>query len=538
MTFTRRVFNKTLLLAGAGMTLPAGAFAQSGAGAGQGEPVAGGTLTIAYFPEPTQLVAINTSAGGPQFVGGKIFDGLVSYDYDLTPKPALAKDWTISADGLEYVFNLRPGLKFHDGKALTSKDVAFSILRLKVAHPRGRASFAHVESIDTSDPLVARLKLSKPAPSLISALAASESPIVPQHIFETFKPEENPKPDQIIGSGPFVLKEWVAGSHILLEKNPDYWDAPRPYLDRVIIRLISDAGARAAALETGEADIGHNPVPLSDLERFKTLPGLHVDDTVYAYAGQQNQLVLNLENQYLKDLKVRQAIAHSIDIDALIRIVLYGYGVVSPTPISPGLAKFHNPDIKAAAFNPALAEKLLDEAGYPRKDNGRRFKLRVTTNPFNPSAYSDFISQALVKIGIETEIQKFDFGTYVKTIYTDRAWDLATESLSNTFDPTAGVQRVYWSKNFKIGLPFSNASHYESAEADRLLEAAAVEPDVEKRADFFKQFQVVIARDLPVINLVQPIQPVVGSIKVKNYAPGAEGLSGNLAQAYIDPAAI
>lgn len=527
MTFSRRDFHKIVLAAGAFVALPGGSYAAAET------PVAGGTLKIVYFPEPTQLVAINTSAGGPQFIGSKIFDGLLTYDYDLTPKPSLAKEWSISPDGLEYVFKLREGLKFHDGKPLTSADVAFTILRLKEAHPRGRAIFAQVTEVDSSDPLVAKLKLAKPSPGLITALAGSESPIVPKHIFETFKPTDNPKPDQIIGSGPFVLKEWVPGSHLLLERNPNYWDAPRPYLERVIIRLINDAGARAAALETGEADIGPNPVPLADLERLKSIKSLKVDDRIYAYAGQQNQLVINLENPYLKELKVRQAIAHAIDIKALINVVLYGYAIPSPTPISPGLAKFHNPEISFAKFDTSRAEKLLDEAGYPRKEGGKRFKLRVTTNPFNPQAYSDFIAQALSKIGIEPDIQKFDFGTYVKVVYTDRAWDLSVESLSNTFDPTAGVQRVYWSKNFKIGLPFSNASHYENPEVDRLLEAASAEPDIEKRAQYFKEFQVIIARDLPVINLVSPIQPVVGSVKVQNYATGAEGLSGNLSRAWL-----
>ncbi|MGO4560263.1 ABC transporter substrate-binding protein [Mesorhizobium sp. 2RAF21] len=527
MTFSRRDFHKIALAAGAFVALPSGAFAAAE------EPVAGGTLTIVYFPEPTQLVPINTSAGGPQFIGAKIFDGLLAYDYDLTPKSSLAKEWTISPDGLEYVFRLRDSVKFHDGTPLTSADVAFSILRLKEAHPRGRATFSQVIDIDSSDPLTAKIKLAKPSPALITALSGSESPIVPKHIFETFKPADNPKLEQIIGSGPFVLKEWLRGSHLLLEKNPTYWDAPYPYLDRIIIRLINDAGARSAALETGEVDIGPNPVPLADLERLKTVSTLQVDDRIYTYTGLQNQLVINLDNPVLKELKVRQAIAHAIDIKALINVVLYGYAVPSPTPIGPGLAKFHNPDIPFANFDTALAEKLLDEAGYQRDAGGKRFKLRVSTNPFNPQTYSDFIAQALTKIGIEPDIQKFDFATYVKVLYTDRAWDLAVESLSNTFDPTAGVQRVYWSKNFKIGLPFSNASHYENPEVDQLLEAAAAEPDVEKRAKYFKDFQVIIARDLPVINLVSPIQPIVGNVKVRDYARDGEGLGGNLSRAWL-----
>jgi peptide/nickel transport system substrate-binding protein len=122
----------------------------------------------------------------------------------------------------------------------------------------------------------------------------------------------------------------------------------------------------------------------------------------------------------------------------------------------------------------------------------------------------------------------------VKTVYTDRAFDLTSETLLNSFDPTIGVQRVYWSKNFKVGLPFSNASHYENPEVDRLLEAAAVEQDRDRRRDQFNQFQALIDRDLPALNLVAPQEIVVYNERVKNYAPGGEGLNGNFAGLYLE----
>ncbi len=527
MTLSRRRFNQLAFAAGSFAVLPVGAFAEGTA------PVQGGTLRIAYHPEPSQLVAINTSAGGAQFIGSKIFDGLLSYDYDLNPQPSLAREWTVSEDGLEYVFHLQPGVTFHDGQPLTSADVAFSLLRLKEAHPRGRVTFANLANVDDSDPLVVKLTLTKPSPALIIALSVSESPIVPKHIFEAIPPAENPQPSQVIGSGPFTLGEWSPGSHILLDRNASYWRQDLPRLERVIIRLISDPAARAAALETGEVDIGEHPVALSDLDRLKNIASLQVDDRIYAYAGPLNQLAINLERPELQDLKVRQAIAHAIDVPALINIVLYGYAVPSPTPIPPSFSKFHDPSIGFATFDPQLSEKLLDEAGFPRKNGGTRFGLRITNNPFNEPGYADFIAQALRNIGIDAEIQRFDFATYVKTVYTDRAWDLAIDALSTTFDPTVGVQRVYWSKNFKIGLPFSNASHYENPEVDRLLEAAAVEPNVDKRAQFFKEFQAIIAADLPVINLAVPLRPIVRNTSVNDYAADANGLVGNVAQAWL-----
>lgn len=536
MTISRRLFNQMLLLAGASTALPVAAL-PFGAHAAEPAPVAGGTLNVVYYPEPTQVVAINTSAGGPSTIGPKLFDGLLAYDYELNPKPALATEWSVSPDGLEVTFKLRPGVKFSDGHDLTSEDVAFSILRLREAHPRGRITFQNVTGIDTSDPHVVKIKLSKPSAPLLTALAATESPIVPKHVFEALKPSEDPSIAQIVGSGPFLLKEWVKGSHIILEKNPAYWDAPKPYLDRIVFRFIEDSGARAAALESGEVDIGPNAVALGDLERFKALPQFVVDTTVFAYSGPLQQLILNLDNEYLKDLRVRQAIAHAIDLDRLNDIVFYGYGRVSPTPISIVNTKYFDPDVKAAAFDPALANRILDEAGYRRGADGFRFKLRLTNNPYNPPEYSDFLKQALAKIGIDATIQKFDFATYVKTIYTDRNWDLSTESCGNIFDPSAGAQRLYWSKNIKKGLPFSNGTHYSNPEVDQLLESAAVELDETKRKALFFKFQEIVAQELPIINLVAPPTIIIARKTVKNYAPGGEGFSGSFADTYIDPAA-
>ena len=121
-----------------------------------------------------------------------------------------------------------------------------------------------------------------------------------------------------------------------------------------------------------------------------------------------------------------------------------------------------------------------------------RVPLRLTYNPFVDPRFADFIRQSLRRVGIDAVVQNYEFAAYVKAVYTDRAFDMTLESLVNAFDPTVGVQRVYWSKNFRIGLPFSNASHYQSAEADRLLEAAAVENDLEKRRQLFFEFQKVV----------------------------------------------
>jgi peptide/nickel transport system substrate-binding protein len=529
MTIQRRDLNRLLLLSGAAAMMPAVAQAAPGT------PVSGGTLNWAYYPDPSAIIAINTSSGTGQAIGPKINEGLLWYDYDLNPKPLLATAWSISPDGLRYTFHLRTGVKWHDGRDFTAEDVAFTILRLQQAHPRGRITYQNVTTVETPDPHTAIIVLSKPAPYLITALGSSESPIVPKHVYETFKPDEQPKLGQTIGTGPFILKEWVAGSHLLFVRNPNYWDSPKPYLDRVILHVIVDPAARAAALETGEIDIGANHVPLADVARLQANPKLVVDTTTYAYSGPQQQLFFNLENEILRNQKVRLAVAHALDLRKLVDVALFGYGDVSPSPISVALPKWYDPSIKPYPFDPKLAQSLLDEAGYRRGPDGVRFKVRLARNPFLPSSYSDFIRQSLGTVGISAQIINVELASYLKTVYTDRAWDLTIESLSNTFDPTLGVQRAYWSKNFKVGLVFSNASKYANPEVDALLEAAAVEPDEAKRRALWYQFQAIIHRDLPGIDLVAAGAQIVASNRVHNFAPGAEGINNSFGDIWLDP---
>ncbi|MGY2047863.1 ABC transporter substrate-binding protein [Methylobacterium sp. JK268] len=527
MTLTRRDLTRLLASGAAGAVLPGAARAAG--------PVRGGTLNWVFFPEPQAIIAINTSSGTGQTIGTKINEGLLSYAYDLSPRPQLATEWSISPDGLRYRFALRRGVTWHDGAPFTADDVAFSVWRLREAHPRGRITFANVTEVLTPDPHTAEIVLSRPAPFLITALAGAESPIVPRHVYESLRPADSAPASRTFGTGPFVLKEWVPGSHLLFERNPHYWDEGKPYLDRIVMRIITDPAARAAAFEAGEVDLGLNPVPLADLARLKALPKLVVDTTTYAYSGPQTQLFFNLDTPLLQDLRVRQAVAHAIDLKALLAAVYFGYGTVSPTPVSVVHPKFHDATLGPVPFDPRRAEALLDEAGQRRGAGGVRFPLRLTVNPFLEGRYGDFVRQSLSRIGIAVDFQRYDLATYLTRVYQDRAFDLTIESLSNTFDPTLGVQRAYWSKNFKRGLPFSNAAHYADPEADRLLEEAAVERDEDKRRALFVAFQRRIRADLPSVDLIAPSGVIVAHRKVKDYAPGAEGLTGTFADLYIDP---
>ena len=497
-------------------------------------PTFGGTINYLVEAEPPTLVTIAHTAGASTRISPKITEGLLTYDLDFKPVPVLATSWDVSPDGLRYTFRLREGVKWHDGRDFSAADVAYSLKLLRENHPRGRGTFANVTEIQTPDANTVVLLLGKPAPYLLAALDASESPIVPKHLYEGVDVLTNRNASAPIGTGPFRFKEWVKGSHVVVERNPDYWDGKKPYLDRIVFRFIPDTAARAAAFEAKELDIGGGPpVARSDIARLLKLPHLAGETRGYDYNGAFTQLFFNFDNPILRDRRVRLAIAHAIDLDLLLQAVWFGYGQIATTAISPNLKAFHDPSIARYGFNVGKANQLLDEAGYPRKSDGKRFTLRVFNNPYFGKGSADFLRQALTKIGVGVDLQIFDFTTYISRTYTNRDFDLTVEALANTFDPTLGVQRIYWSKNFKIGLPFSNASRYANPAVDTLLEAAAIEPDTEARARIWKDLQKVLHDDVAAVNLIVPQGVTIYNKRVKNHTTTIVGVNASFADVYI-----
>lgn len=529
MSLTRR---QLLVYAGATTTLlqltPRFSFADE-------TPVRGSTLKMHIAIEPPILVNLTHTAGAAVYITAKVTEGLLSYDPDLKPLPQLATAWAVSDDSLTYTFNLRKGVKWHDGKDFSADDVVYSLQTLKASNPRGRATFANVATIVALDPHRVQLTLNKPAPYLLSALAACESPIVARHIYGDASPQTHANATAPIGTGPFVFKEWVRGSHVILERNPDYWDAPKPYLDRIIVRFIADSAATVAALEAGEIDISTGGVPLSDIERIKTNPRLGIEDRAEPYINGITRVEFNFDNPWLSRHEVRVAIAHAINLDFIRKTIFLGYGKTLYGPISPDMKHFYAPDLPRYGFDVAKANQLLDDAGLARDSNGVRFKLTLDPLP-GPETYrrtADYIKQALAKIGIQVTLRSQDFATYVKRVYTDRDFDFTLNGMSNLFDPTVGVQRLYWSKNFQPGVPFSNGAHYSNPKVDQLLEAAAVETDVNKRFALFAEFQKLIVEDLPDLGISTAVNPIVYDKRVSNFFIGAEGLGNNAAQIFI-----
>ncbi|CAH2602694.1 ABC transporter substrate-binding protein [Rhodovastum atsumiense] len=496
----------------------------------------GNRMVIVLDYEPPTLVSLTNVATPALTVSGKVTEGLLQYSETLDPEPELAASWEIAPDGLTYTFHLRQGVRWHDGRPFTSADVAFSIELLRKVHPRGRGTFANVTAIETPDAATAVLRLSRPAPYLIKALAASESPIVPRHIYEGTDPAANPNGNAPVGTGPFRFKEWVRGSHILYERNPDYWVPGLPKLDQLVVRFIPDAASRSIAFETGAVDIGYRtPVALSDLERLRQLPSLAFEPRGNSYSFNVTRLEFNLQNAHFARPQLRQAIAHAIDRAVIARTVYYGYATICHSPIAPGLAQFHDPAPTPYPYDPRAAERLLDAAGYPRGADRVRLRLTLDYNPIGSDTrrLADYIRAALSRVGIAVEVRSQDLSSFIRRVYTDRDFDFTLNGASNLFDPTVGVQRLYWSKNRIKGVPFSNGTWYHNPRVDELLETAAVENDPARRVALFREFQQIVAAEVPDLNLVQPTFLTIHNRRVTDHSLTANGIESNLARARV-----
>lgn len=477
------------------------------------EPKRGGTLTYTYHPEPTALSTIATTAVPVAIASSKIFESLLEYEGPaLTPKPGLAQSWTVDANQRIYTFKLRPGVKWHDGVPFTSADVKFSIEKIvRPLHSRGKVYFGNVALIETPDPLTVVFKLTEPVPFFLKAFQPSESPIFPKHAFDKLNVDDakavrsSEFMQKPIGTGPFRLKEWKKGSHIILERFADYWKKGRPYLDQVVLKVIPDGAARSIALENGEVDLAPmSAVPQADIARLAQLKHLQLSDQGAEGLGPLLWLEVNLRDKTLADKRVRKAISMALDRKKIVDIIWFGQGKPAVGPIVSG-NPFYNKSLKPLVYDPKAANKLLDEAGYKRGANNMRFKLQQNFLPYGESwvRLGEYIKQELGKIGIEVETQSLDLGGWLKKIYTDWDYGFTSNFVHNYSDPTIGTQRSFISGTIAKGATFTNSMNYRNPRIDELYEKALVETDVAKRRKMFDEIQVILQDDLPVIFLVE-----------------------------------
>jgi peptide/nickel transport system substrate-binding protein len=496
------------------------------------EPQRGGVLTTIHWPEPTVLNSAINSGFAAAFISTKVFEGLLEYDRNGKPVPQLAESWSVSPDGLSVTFHLRGGVKWHDGTDFTSDDVKFSIEVWKRYHSRGRLIYANVTQIDTPDPLTVILRLTAPAPALMSSLNSFTSPVMSRHAYAGTDIPTSPANQNPIGTGPWVFKEWQRGSYIILDRNPNYWQPGRPYPDRLVVRYLPDPAARSAVMETGEVQLGaQTPIPLNDVRRLSGLPNIGTTTDGYEYFAPIVTMQFNNVQPPFDNILVRKAVAYAMDRELIIRNVWFGLGKIATGPIS-SKSEYYTSDVDKYPYDPKKAEQLLEQAGYKKDADGVRLKLVYDVSPLG-SEYlrlGEVLKQELARVGIQITLRTQDNASSSRRLYTDYDFSFFTAYVGTYADPQLAV---YWSKNIIKGVPFSNASHYANPEMDRLLEAVQVENDPKQRMQEFHDIQRIAARDLPIFPLFELEQLTLFDKKVHDHTTTFDGPFSNLAPIWL-----
>ena len=439
------------------------------------------TLVVAIDANPSSLDIQDAQT----FLTGLVL-GIHVYDrlFEQSPrglKPGLAERWETSADGKSWTFHLRKGVRFHDGTPLNARAVKESIDRVMspAAKLRQASKFAGITAVDVVDEHRVRITTSRPLGALPGNLShqaggAIQSPAAA-------KAGKFP-----VGTGPFKFVEYVPDERLVLEANRDYWAGP-PGVDRLVFRMVPEARTRLALLQSGGAHVVYN-VAFNEIEGLRKDPNVHVE--VPPSAGWRI-FGFNTQKKPFSDVRVRQALNHAVDKEAIVKNVFRGVGHVADSPFGPGMFGYA-PGFKYA-YDPGRAKKLLADAGY-----ASGFKTTMLVSPGEIAGAAEVaaaIQAYLQQVGVQAEIVSLEQATWLAEL-TKPLEQNKTEIFQYQYggaDPDA-LRLVLHAQEWP---PRRNAAFYKNERLDRLFEEGAATVDQGKRAEIYRQIQKLVMEDAP-----------------------------------------
>jgi peptide/nickel transport system substrate-binding protein len=428
------------------------------------------------------------------------------YNENWEPQPYLAEKWEISKDGLSVTLHLVKDATFHDGKMITSEDVAFSVATVQKYHPF-KSMFASVARVDTPDAHIAIIRLKRPNPAILLSMSPALLPIIPKHVYGDGRDiRTHPANRAPVGSGPFKLVEFITDKHILLERYEGFFLKGRPYLDRIRFNIFLNVNEIPAALEVSEVHMINYFSELNELNRLSQKEHLIITSKGHQGIGALMWLAFNLRKKPLDDLRVRHAIAYVIDRDFITQKLLKGKAKKATGPINPD-SPFYSDAVDQYGVDFKKANELLDAAGYPRDKNGKRFTIGIDLNPENTGftvQLAEYLRLVFIRsIGVELKMRySSSFSEWADRI-SNWNFELILDEVFNWGDPIIGVHRTYASNNIRKGVIWSNTQNYRNPKVDALMEAAGSEMNFEKRKALYAEFQKILVHDLPVFWLMK-----------------------------------
>ncbi len=445
-------------------------------------------VTMLIESSPTNLdPRIGTDAQSER-IDSLIFDALVRKDEHYLITPALAESWE-TPDPLTYIFHLRSGVHFHDGRLLTSRDVKWtldSMMQGKVTTVKA-GNYATWASVDAPDPVTLVVHLKKPDNSLLLNVCDGAFGVVPAGSGRDFS--KHP-----IGSGPFAFVSQEQDKDVVLKRAPSYWQA-LPKISTVRFSVVPDQITRALELEKGSADVEVNALPADMLAPLARNSHLRVESgpgTIIFY------VVFNMRDPSLKDPRVRRAIAEGINRPLIISTLYAGHARLAESVLPPEQWAWTN-DVEQHDYSPVAANALLDQAGYKRGPDGVRFHLVIKTSTDETTRLVAIVmQQQLAQIGIALDVRSYEFATFYSDV-TKGAFQIAPSRWIGGNEAPDIFRYSFATASFP---PHgANRGYYSNPQVDALLAHAAAAPDQETQKRDYTAVQKALARDLPAINL-------------------------------------
>lgn len=478
----------------------------------------GGTLTVAFdndtpIPDPTKAISLST-----HMALKNVCENLVNFDDDYKVIPQLADKWVEEEGGKTYLFALRKGVKFHNGKEMQAEDVKYSLDRLRTVGSN-RGDYEGITAIDIIDPYSLRITLKQPSPVFLTSLAGPFGGyIIPKDLDQ----QQGGNISKPVCTGPFEWAEWQPDRFLRLTKFKDYVPDSRypgptglggkrmAMVDQVMLRIITDRAARVTALETGEVDFS-SKLDVSDFEKLQKNKAIQgVETPVLEWVVLWLGVTLPTSN----DLKFRQAVAAAIDYDEIVQAATDGHGLVNPAFMHPSqkvwrtekTGQRHKKDLD-------LARKLLKESAY----KGETIELYSTKDLEYMANTALILNQQLAAIGLKTEIKFLDMTGLTATIYAKQpVYKLAVMSSSGRYDPD---QHYY--RRLHTGVA---VNQYSNPAYDKIVEEARIMMDHDKRQALYDQAQKILMDDVPGIVLFNPSFFDATRANVKGFKPTSMGI--------------
>lgn len=479
-----------------------------------------GALVVAQASDVIILDPVRATDSESIEVGELLFEGLVGWKPGTTDvEPRLATSWQVSDDGLTWTFELRPGVKFHDGTAFDANAVVFSFERLLVkGHPQSihdvanywRGQMSDVENVVAITPLTVAIHVRRKFAPLLGNLAMYPmvSPTAVIKWGATFS-------DHPVGTGPFLFESWTKGARVVVRRYPGYWGRA-PALTQIVFQVVVDARQRLINLESGSVDLAMAILP--DEQPFVEL---HPDLVLHHTPGNDiSYLALNTQHPPFDDVRVRRAANFAINKEPIVKLGYQGRAVAADTPLPPTIWGYHTPATRYH-YDPVAARKLLAAAEADGAFDAKRvYQLFVPSTPRpylpQPERVARFLQASLEQVGIHTELVLQPYPAHRAAIQAGKHDLCLFGWVGDTGDPDNFLFVLLHSNQANIEKGAQNVALYQDADVDRMLLDAQAATSEATRSALYASIQDKIASDAPWVPLAHSELVVAGRAELEN----------------------